>query len=1559
MTNRSELVELVAEIGATRWPDLTRDRAGEFVGHYVKYVDDEDLADRDPHHFADLLVAHARLGETRIPGETKLEICQPTTPGGPTALLAVCDDRAFVVDSISIAFAEQGWAILQIFHPQYQVVRDEQGHLIDMVHRAAHNPRARAESWVCCELFPPLGESSADLSEALISRVRMALDHGARAVSDYGEMLVRVSDAQRVLRADGIDGSPGGPVSLLNWLTEDHFTFLGFAEYTKEGEEFVPVPGSGLGLYANERSLEAESIPPAVPFSLAKDAQRSTVHRPSYLDRISIRRIRSDGVSHELRFVGLFASSTYQGNIKDIPYLEAKAQAIIARTGYDHEAHGAKAIAATLASYPRDEMLQATVDELYRVVVPVSRLNERRTVRLFVRFSPDGRFVSALVFFPRDRYNTRVREEMQDILMSAFHASSVEHQAQISESSLARLYFVLLLPTGGVPKVDPVALEKELAQATRTWDDGFIELARGLASEERGIEFSEGYREAFSPEQAIADLRLLNSLGEGEPGFTITETGGELRLKVYLREQQLTLSAVLPQLVALGVEVLDEWPYEIELRGEKAWLYEFSLKPVGFAASPEGMDRLVKAFAASLRGQVEADSFTALVTKASLSWEEASVMRTIARYLRQTGAPYSQTYIARSLASNPEVAKDLSCLFHAKFDPATRNGSDSIESIRQRLATALESISSLDVDRIIRRCLAVIEATSRTNAFAVDGPFAPGSTSALALKLRTRELAFAPEPRPKHEVYVYSPMVEGVHLRFADVARGGLRWSDRAEDYRTEILGLVKAQMVKNTVIVPSGAKGGFFPRQLPDQVSNPKGWREAGVQAYRAFVTALLSVTDNIVAGEVVTPAGVVALDGPDPYLVVAADKGTATLSDVANGIAVERGFWLGDAFASGGSNGYDHKKMGITARGAWESVRRHFHEMGVDAQHDDFTCVGIGDMAGDVFGNGMLLSKHIRLIAAFNHRHIFIDPNPDTSGSFVERQRLFNLPGSNWSDYSPELISEGGGVFDRSAKEIQLLEQAAEALGTSAGNYTPDQVIRAILRAPVDLLWNGGIGTYVKARSESNAEVGDKANDGVRVDGCQIRAKVAGEGGNLGWTQAGRIEFARLGGRVNTDFIDNSAGVDTSDHEVNIKILLAGPVASGALSEQERNQILESMTDDIASHVLAHNIDQNLALANARASAKGYVGLHESWMQQMSEDGYLDRELEGLPGSDEMARRIDRGEGLSGPELSTLLAWTKIWLSDAVLASDLPDDSYVAHRLREYFPSAVRERFSAEIESHQLRREIITTVAVNRFVNSQGISSYFQLAEATGGSPADIIRAQLASRAVFSAARFEAVARSTGLPVNAETDLRLELRSLVDRGTRWLLQNRPRPLSIEAAVDELREPVQQVLARMRGSLTSTGRHQYDEKVRQLGLENLDEDLIAVIAGARIADRALSFVDIAARYDLDPADVAQQSFALDEATGLDRLGVLIDRLPQFVRWDALARNALQAELGSLRDALLCAKLSSGPKLSPHAWLESRSRSNEVIKLMEKICTGDPQLSKASVALRAIRGLLD
>ncbi len=1251
----------------------------------------------------------------------------------------------------------------------------------------------------------------------------------------------------------------------------------------------------------------------------------------------------------------MLSSPAYTEPVTRIPILVGKAAEILHRSGYASDSHGYKALLATLNTYPRDELFHAGVDELYPIVERVATIGERRQVRVFCHRDPWHRFVNCLVYLPRDRYTTEVVERFGEILRARFGGVAVEHQALVTESVIARLDMMVRLDENAPTDVDLAALEEELTEATRTWDERFIDAVYDWPSEQRGVDFPDSYKEIFSPAQGVVDLQELNALtGADQMRALVVDTGAadaaDLRLRLY-RRARIALPDVLPHLEHLGVSVIDEWPFEITLRDEPAWMYEFGLRSTREIWTDADRQRLIAAFEASSSGRLDLGPMNALVTVAGLSWDEVGLLRAMERYLKQGGMAYSNAYIAGALLANPVISAKLVAAFRAAHDPqhasSAAEGRAAAEALLVAVEAGLETVSSLDQDRIIRAFVALERAIVRTNAYTDLGD------AALAFKLLPRTLTLLPEPRPAFEIWVYSPRVEGVHLRFGRVARGGLRWSDREEDFRTEVLGLVKAQMVKNTVIVPVGAKGGFVARKLPDPAVDRGAWMAEGQRAYKMFVSALLSVTDTIVDGGVVGPVGVVRHDEDDPYLVVAADKGTATFSDLANEISLARGFWLGDAFASGGTKGYDHKAMGITARGAWESVKRHFLELGVDCQSEDFTCVGIGDMSGDVFGNGMLLSHHTRLVAAFDHRHVFIDPNPDPEQSFAERQRLYGLARSSWADYDASLISAGGGVYPRSMKAIPVTPQARSALGLGdhVTTLAPADYIHAILQAPVDLLWNGGIGTYVKATSESHADAGDRANDAVRVDAVQVRARCAGEGGNLGWTPAARVEYSRAGGRINTDFIDNSAGVDTSDHEVNIKILLAAAESHGRLTPDERDALLPQMTDDVASLVLAHNVDQNLALAMARYQAARFAAVHEDWMRVLCDDGYVNRPLETLPSTTEMTRRISAGEGLCSPELATLLAWTKICLADVVLAGDLPDDPFLADRLVQYFPKQLREQLGDLMPEHPLRREIVTTVAVNRFVNSQGISSYHRLSSDTGAGAADIIRAQLAARSIFRAGALE-----VGLvrqPLDAETfvALRVGMRRLVERGTRWVLQNLARPIDVRAVVAAYEVPVRQVLDQIEHVATPEVVAAWSQRRDELLDLGLSDDLARLIATEPVAHLAPAIVSIAQRGSYDLLEAARQYFAVRQRLELGRFFEAADALPRTDRWSLMAQAAIVDELLGVQTAL-AADAAAG------AFDEPRADVARIEPLLADLAVDGADLGRLSVAVRLLRSLV-
>ena len=1574
---------------------LDPDAMVAWVDAYYNHADSADLADSPAPELAGLLRRHLELGGRRIPGERLLSIVPRPAEldsAGSTLVQLVTDDHPFLVDSVAMELSRQEWSLRRLLHPQLRVRRDADGRLQGI----GTGADGLAESWISLEVYPPLGRSAEEAGPALEAGLAESLAQVAVVVADWQPMVAHALAAARALASGApsaavtpealpaearSDGAPSAApsterrdaVELLTWLAHGHFVFLGYREYSVTDGVFTPLGGTGLGILRGTARDEFHAVQLPGQDELlvfTRDPRHSRVHRRAYLDYLGVRRYDAAGrLVGERRFLGLLASSVYTESVAHIPVLAAKAERLGVRSGWEPGSYGNNAVQQAIATYPRDELFEAGVDELAPIVLSLAALRGRRVVRAFVRRDRYGQFATVLVHLPQDRFSTRVRLRIADVLLDELGGESLEYTS-LTESGLTRLFFVIRRSAASPAEVDLSRIQTRVEKATRTWADDFTDLVDHQPSETRGVEFSEAYEETYPPEVAVADLAVANQLaGPDDLRFRLHlplpgEPAG-IRLKVFSR-QSLELARVIPHLSPLGVDVVDERPFEWELRGARVLVYDFGLRPVPAAPAAADWDadtrrRFVAAFEASWRGRCEPGRFNQLVLTAGLGWREVAWLRGISRYLLQAGVGFSQQYIAACLQANTAIAAGLVRAFRAKFDPdaypdpAERDAA--LEQERAGLAAALDAVGSLDHDRILRMFLAVIDAMVRTNAFT--------DPAALAYKLEPARLALLPQPRPAFEVFVYSPRVQGVHLRFGRVARGGLRWSDRKEDFRTEVLGLVKAQTVKNTVIVPVGAKGGFVPQQLPDPVLDRAGWLAEGRACYRIFVDALLSVTDNLAGNAVVPPARVVRHDGDDPYLVVAADKGTATLSDLANEVSAERGYWLGDAFASGGSAGYDHKRMGITARGTWESVKLHFREFGVDCQATDFTCVGIGDLSGDVFGNGMLASQHLRLVAAFNHQHIFLDPDPDAASSFVERRRLFDLPRSTWADYDPSAISPGGGVFSRSRKAVPISPQVAAALGIAPGtrSLTPPELIRAILTAPVDLLFNGGIGTYVKASTETHADAADRANDAVRVDGRDVRARCVAEGGNLGWTQLGRVEYARTGGLINTDFIDNSAGVDTSDHEVNIKILLADARAAGLLSAEERDPLLASMTDEVARLVLGHNADQNIALVNGLSRAVVLAGQHEAWMRTLQDEGLLDRALEFLPDSAEMERRIAVGAGLTRPELAVLFAYTKIALKRWMLETDLPEDPYLADRLVGYFPQPLRERCAPVMPRHALAREIITTVAVNRFVNSQGSTAFHRLTTETGAQVADVIRAQLAARSIYSVGLSEVLlGRMTGLDAGLTTALRMELRRMVERATRWLLHNRRAPLDIRATIEEFAEPVAAIRAGLAERVTPAQQAVATRLLEGWVERGAPAELAASMATATHAHYALGIADIAGRLDREPLEVADAFFGLGAALGLDTLVDRIDVLPRQVRWDAMARAALRDELLEVHAELTAAALAAHPDLGAAdavaAWLESNPEAGRRSATLAEVCAADPDLARMSVGLGLVRGLL-
>ena len=1495
-----------------RWPrdhdegDLIVSEMDEVIPALVAAVQ-EQHATGD--HYRDDAIRQAMEHQAQLalrPGPVRVDVIvdPPWSDGQINSVQVVTGDRPFLVDTVASCLLRHGWRVEDVRHPIIGVKRDRG--TIEAVGMPGRGGCA-SESWIHIDVTAPLGTDIGQAAEQLRDDLCACLDQVVCATDDWGAM------HEAMLRTAELVSASSGPADdrdssreLLEWLADDHFMYLSYQEFAVDGETMTPVAGTHLGIA--EEGPRFDAVPhndDKATVIVTKDSVRSAVQRNGYRDYIGVRiRDEHGAVVAEHRFLGLLGSAAYTESVAHIPVLRAKASRILALSGYRANSHSGKAVVRTIAEFPRDDFFEASAEELVPLIMAVVDLREKQRLRALVRRGPWGRFFHLLVFVPADRFDASTVGVVEGIVAKRTGAVEVDSTTMMGESSLVRITVTAKVADGQVlPPIDDEKLQAELADATSNWDDEFITLASAIPSNRRGVDFGPEYKQEFTAKQGILDLELLNGLAEDDLGLVMYRPDdpadpSDLRLKIFNQRAPMTLSQVMPHLSSLGVQIIDEHPHRIILRGREVWLFDLGLQTPGELWKVAGRRRFTEAFAASWKGECESDTFSGLVTEAGLSWSQVAMLRCIARYLRQLGSPFSQTYMARALRANPNLARDLVGIVEAKFDPtAFDDGVDAgpqrlakVEELSESFLTDLEEVASLDHDRILRMMHAVIRAMIRTNWW-------QSGRRALAFKVRPTDLGFAPAPRPKFEIFVNSPRVSGTHLRFGAVARGGLRWSDRPEDFRTEVLGLVKAQMVKNSVIVPAGAKGGFVPAHLPDSTTNRAEWAAEGKECYRIFVSSLLSLTDNVVEGKVVAPEDVVRHDGDDPYLVVAADKGTATFSDTANAIAAEHHFWLGDAFASGGSHGYDHKAMGITARGAWESVTRHLADLGIDQATEDFTCVGIGDMSGDVFGNGMLLSRHIKLVAAFNHRHVFVDPNPDPEASWQERRRLFNLPRSSWGDYDSSLISEGGGVWDRTLKSIPVSSHMHEALGidASVNRMTPDDLISAILRAPVDLLWNGGIGTYVRATSETDAQVGDRANDPVRVTAKDVRAKAAGEGGNLGWTQAGRIEYARNGGRINTDFIDNSAGVDTSDHEVNIKILLDAEVAAGRISEQERDELLPAMADDVASLVLRHNHSQNLALANALSSDGPTAGVLEAWMCELEESGHLDRAVDTMPSTTEMNRRMAAGERLASPELCTLLAWTKIALCDAVLATDLPEDPFVADRLVGYFPPLLRERFTERMPTHRLHREIITTEAVNRFVDSQGITAYYRLHLQTGADIAQVIRCQLAARSVFGLGRVETDLTHLGLDAVRTAKIRLALTDLAMHATRWFL-NHGGADDIAGTIETYRPGVATLVEKLSERLLGDSADAWQEKVDEVTELGLDRSDAAVVAAYDWSPVLLSIVEISEEgHPLD--EVADAYLTLARRVDMIRLTRLVEQLPQDRPTDARVRASLREDL--------------------------------------------------------------
>ncbi|WP_313813550.1 NAD-glutamate dehydrogenase [Glutamicibacter sp.] len=1525
---------------------LTSSLVSEYYGQIAK----EDVAAYRPDELQSRVAAHLEIGYQREADTANVAI---TGNAGVSVVNIVTDDMPFLVDSVTAALVQLNAPIQLVVHPTFVVSRDrttgaiaqlsftstqhvasgDTAALSDLSTLTSADTLTKVESWISVELARELSDEQA---KEIISTLSKVLNDVRVAVTDWAAMLDQARAIAQSLPQTANAGQIAEldqAVQLLEWMADDKFTFLGYRQYdleTKNGEDvLVPHAGSGLGLMRDLESQGPQHLTKRGRITardkraliVTKANSRSTVHRGVYLDYVGVKSFDANGeVNGERRFIGLFSSSMYTSSVNTVPVVREKVDAVLKSTGFAPNSHSGKDITTILETYPRDEMFQISVEDLTEAALGILRLQERRRTSVFLRTDDYGRFVTAMVYIPRDRFSTAVRYRVEQELQNAFNAESVEYEAQLGSGSLVRLFYRLRLQRHGLaPVVDRKVLEDRIANAVRSWSEAIVDAARanlelGEANQLSSMwaeAFPASYKVQFEIDEALSDIELLSEL-EGPSAaagpvvsFYNPSTDDEdalvsKRMKIYV-DRPLLLSRILPVLQDLGLEVVDERPYELNPEGiGQRFIYDMGLKldeNIDFAVV---QDKLAAAYAAVVRNAAESDKLNALVLREGLDWEEVAMLRGYAHYLLQLGVPNSTGFIASALVNNAAVTHGIVALFHATFDPklSAQQSEDARTAAHAQIAQALEAVPTLDADTLLRRIVKVIEATKRTNYYA-DGH------QALAFKLAPEEIDFAPFPRPKHELWVYSPRVEGTHFRFGAVARGGLRWSDRREDFRTEVLGLVKAQMVKNSVIVPTGAKGGFYAKQLPNPAVDRGAWMEEGKAAYRIFIRTLLELTDNLISDDngehVQAPQNVVRRDGDDTYLVVAADKGTASFSDIANSISEEKGHWLGDAFASGGSVGYDHKGMGITARGAWESVKRHFFQLGLDTQSEEFTAVGVGDMSGDVFGNGLRRTKTVKLVAAFDHRDIFLDPNPNPHVAFEERERLYFTPRSSWADYNPELISSGGGVYSRSLKSVPLSPEVREVLGLDASvtALSPNELLKAILSAPVDLLYNGGIGTYVKSAAETHGMVGDRANDAIRVNGDQLRVKVVGEGGNLGMTQLGRIEAARKGILLNSDAIDNSAGVDTSDREVNIKIFVDRQIKAGNIDPEERKDFLLSMTDTVGDLVLQTNFNQNVLLLNEKHAALTWAPAYERLMQWLEEHADLNRELEFLPTAEQLDERRLAGEAMTTPELSVLAAYAKIQLAHALTESDLAEDPYFAKTMHRYFPPRLVERFGTQLQSHPLRKEIIATVIANDVVNIGGITYVFRAMEETGAGEVQIAKVFCALREVYRFdAQFEAInAQPAGTDVDYWGRQHHDMRRLLDRATRWFINRVDQELLVNQAVERYEAIVTQLREELPGLLRGNDQERFKQWHADALEKGIGERRANMWASQFESYALLDVADLVQRRQDDVAKVAETYFVLYDMFQVDNLLNRITNLPRSDRWQALARAAMRDDL--------------------------------------------------------------
>lgn len=1596
---KTELLEKVLALAESRLPQHKAAPAKLFIRHFYRDVSPNDLVHRDPEDLYGAALGLWSFGQTRLAGKPKLRAYTPRFEehgwhSTHTVIEIVNDDMPFLVDSVTAELTRRNLGVHLVIHPVFKVVRDEAGKAIDFPALEGTPADAPSESHMHLEIDEQGSDALADIEAGILA----VLADVRAAVQDWSKMRARMAELTASIR----DNPPKGiapedaaeAADFLGWLYDDRFTFLGYRRADFDGDskrlKISIAPDSGLGILRDpERSIfeglrRGTHLAPDVarfltapePVRLTKANDRSTIHRRVHMDTVAVKIFDENGkVTGEHLFAGLLTSVAYNQSPREIPLLRRKVAQVADRIGFASSGHAGKALMHVLETYPRDELFQIDIDRLTDIARGIVALQERNKVALFLRRDPFGRHITALVYVPRDRFTTSLRNQFEDILGRSLGGSVVAHYTYMGDDVLGRVLFIVKTDPANPAEFEEAEVGTRLAEAARTWADRLRQALVEAKGEETGLRlfrsyqnaFPAAYADRFTVQTAIFDIDRME-MTRGKAGaievnlyHPIEADDSELRFKVYHAGGPIVLSAVMPMMENMGLKVLEEVPFEVTipdrdgLGHDRMVIHDFGMVTGDGAAVDFAEVRAVfhDAFQKVWSGEVENDGFNRLVLRAGLGWRSVSVLRAYCKYLRQASIPFSQDYMEDTLARNAEIARAIVRLFDVRFDPdLAKDRAEHEAGILSEIDHRLDKVDNLDEDRIIRRFVNLVRATVRTNYHQRDAE--GGLMPFLSFKFDAKAIEELPQPAPLREIFVYSPRFEAVHLRFGFVARGGLRWSDRREDFRTEVLGLVKAQQVKNAVIVPVGSKGGFVLKKAPPP-SEREAWLAEGVACYKLFIGAMLDITDNLDANGVIPPKDVVRHDGDDPYLVVAADKGTATFSDYANGVAKDHGFWLGDAFASGGSAGYDHKKMGITARGAWESVKRHFREFGHNTQTQDFTVVGVGDMSGDVFGNGMLLSPHIKLIGAFNHMHIFIDPDPDPAKSLAERQRLFDLPRSSWADYDAKLISKGGGIFDRKAKSIALTPEMQRLFGLSGTSATPSALIKAMLQSPVDLLWFGGIGTYVKAEQESHADAGDRANDSVRVNGSDLRCKVIGEGANLGMTHLGRIEFAKKGGRLNTDAIDNSAGVDCSDHEVNVKILLGSVVSTGDMTEKQRNALLAEMTEEIGQLVLRDNYQQTQAISVIESHAAQDLDRHQRLIRAMERAGDLNRKLEFLPDDEEIAERLAAKRGLTRPEIAVIFAYAKNITYRDLLDSDLPDDPQLAEDLVRYFPRPLQERFPKALKEHRLRREIVATSVTNSMINRAGPAFINEMRHRTGNPAPEIARAYTITREVFGLrAIWSAVeALDDQAPAAAQIQMLVETGRTIERMTEWFLRNESHPLDITQSIETYRSCVLTLADNLEGVLDAEQLESVRARARRFSSDGVPDELAFKIGQLKALSSGCDIVRLGAVAGTAVLDTARIYFGVGGRFGLDWLRSAANRIPSDNQWHRMALSAIIDDLWGLQSALTAQVLAghgSGEDALP-AWVGTRTDAVERVDALLAELRQMPQLDLAMLAV--------